>query len=237
MRGFIRVGTVLLSGLLGSACGQPAEAPGTGHELGAQQSALRIEPTWERTTGYFIEDFPYYRYYGDDDRDETWTSNVWDGRATDVQGRPIPGHVPGDTWFYTPDFGRGQVGSDGYLKGTYYWFRTQVELTNVAALQSLKLEDKFRPGRVVMNDGYVVFVNGIPVVGLLPSITKSLTTNGDPLYGTSIVRDASLPTEWSSEAFPIPLYKLREGTNEIAVLFEERYGGGGLGHLVLEAQY
>ncbi|WP_375758420.1 hypothetical protein [Corallococcus exercitus] len=237
MRGFVRAGAVLLSALIGSACGQPEREQGTRQELGSLESTLRIEPAWERTTGYFIEEVPYFRYYGDDDRDETWTSNAWDGRSQDVQGRQIPGHIPGDTWFYTPDLGQGQVGADGYLKGTYYWFRTQVELTNVAALKSLKLEDKFRPGRVVMNDGYVVFVNGIPVVGLLPGVTKSLVTGGDPLHGTSIVQDASLPTEWSSEAFPIPLYKLREGTNEIAVLFEERYGGGGLGHLVLDAQY
>lgn len=237
MQGIVRVGAVVLSCFIVSACGQSVSEADEGLELGTRESALRIDPAWERTTQHFVEDYPYFRYYGDNDVDETWTSAAWDGWGLDVQGRPIPGYMAGDTWFYTPDLGGGQVGSDGYLKGTYYWFRAQFELTNLAGLQSLTLEDKFHPGRIVLNDGIVVFVNGIPVPGLLPSITKSLVTNGDPLYGTGVAQDASLPTEWAVDAFPIPKYKLREGLNEVAVLFEERYGGGGLGHLVLNAQY
>jgi hypothetical protein len=60
-----------------------------------------------------------------------------------------------------------------------------------------------------------------PSTGLAycPAVTVHLSTGPGPGY--------------SFDGLSLPISALHDGTNEIAVMYEERYGAGGIDHLVL----
>ena len=80
-----------------------------------------------------------------------------------------------------------------------------------------------------MNDGLIVFLNGV-AQPIMPSVSAVVPSN--PQYGEGITRDDT-ETGWSFDGLSLPSDALQDGTNEIAVMFEERFGDGGLGHLEL----
>jgi hypothetical protein len=53
-----------------------------------------------------------------------------------------------------------------------------------------------------------------------------------PPQGTGLTRDDS-ETGWTFDGLAISRDAFHDGTNEIAVMFDERFGEGGLGHMVL----
>jgi hypothetical protein len=202
---------------------------GLGHlVLKEERDSVATYPAWERTTTAFLEDFPYLTHYARDSRTETWTGNAWDGPQYNTDGLLIPGYVANDTWFSTPDLGDGQ-------KSTYHWFRTTLEVSQLAQLQALLMYDKYSPTnrRLAVNEGMIVFVNGVPLTQRMPNVTLG---GNNPLYGTGLTRDTSSSTGWTFDTYAIPPSSLCGGRNEIAVLFGERHGAGGLGHLVLETR-
>jgi hypothetical protein len=160
----------------------------------------------------------------------TWTTDAWTGGATTdmpVDGAgPIPGFVPHDTWFWTYDR------SNCSAIGTTYWLRADVDIGPRANVRSVMLSDKYHPGRIAVNDGLVVFVDGAPQP-VMPNVAA--WGSGDPRYGAGLVRDDS-ETGWTFDALSIPVGSLHDGSNEIAIMFDERCGDGGLGHLVLTVE-
>jgi hypothetical protein len=216
-----------------------------------------IDPQWGRTSEYFLApfspdpDLQYYTantypLYNEDNSDAgssfTWTTvDAWNGPGTNdyVDGPgPIPGFIPNDTWFYTYD----RVG-DG-VTGTSYWFRANVDLGSLSSIGSIQIEDKFFPGVMAVNDGLILFLNGVPqqIMHCAPGDAATYLSPGlDADWSTGV---ATCPLEtfypqtgpgpgWAFVAPDLPLSALHDGTNEIAILFEERNGAGGLDHPVL----
>jgi hypothetical protein len=200
-----------------------------------------VDPAWQRTNEYFLAPAAPHsdlQYYADNtyplyDEDNsltgagfTWTTDAWNGPSTTdlpVDGpASIPDFVADDYWFQTYD----RAGCSAI--GTSYWFRADVDLGTIATLASVTLQDKFHPGRLTINDGIIVFVNGAP-----QPVMPDVSSQGSPTYGSGLVRDDT-ETGWSFDALPIALGALHDGTNEIAILYDERCGDGGLGHLVLD---
>jgi len=206
-----------------------------------QGNDVIVDPVWERSNEYFLApsapspDLQYYSantyplYEEDDSRagaSFTWTSTAaWNGPSTTdlpLDGSAsIPGFVPGDTWFWTRDR------ADCSALGTSYWFRATVDLGAKSNLTSVTLEDKYHPGRIAVNDGLVVFVDGQP-----QPVMPNVSSQGSPTYGAGLVHDDS-ETGWSFDALQVSTGALQDGRNEIAILYDERCGDGGLGHLVL----
>lgn len=156
------------------------------------------------------------------------TNDYQDGTAL------IPGFVANDTWFFTYD----RV-NDG-VTGTTYWFRANVDLGSLSQIASIQLQDKFFPGGLAVNDGLVVFLDGVPQAIMHCAAGDTATFLSPGLDANS----AGVPTcpletfypqtgpgpAWAFVAPDLPLSALHDGTNEIAILFEERNGTGGLDH-------
>jgi hypothetical protein len=211
----------------------------------ANPSSQTIDPAWQRTNEHILapsQPSPDLEYYAantyplfDEDNSPagssfTWTTDAWNGgESTDmpVDGSSIIANfVPNDTWFWTYD--RAQCSSNG----TTYWLRANVDLGPRDNVASVELSDKYHPGRIAVNDGLIVFVNGAPQP-VMPNVAAA--GSGDPRYGTGLVRDDS-ETGWTFDALSIPVGSLHDGSNEIAIMFDERCGDGGLGHLVLTVE-
>jgi hypothetical protein len=224
-----------------SSTSTASTSTGVGGNDGSKPETQTIDPTWERTNEYFLapsQPNPDLQYYGantsplfnDDDSPAgsgfTWTSsNAWNGPDTSdmpVDGTaPIPGFVAGDTWFWT-------LSRAGCTEtGTTYWFRANVDLGTIANLTALALTDKYHPGRLAVNEGLIVFVNGVPQP-VMPNV--SAVPQGP--YGATLTRDDT-ETGWSFASLPLSLDAFHDGSNEIAIMFDERCGDGGLGHLAL----
>jgi hypothetical protein len=217
------------SGSIGGGGGATSQG-GAGGTGGGGVTTVTVDPTWQRTDQYFLAIVPcgvYYaantaQLYNEDDTPAmggfTWTSSAWDGGDSAAQtGSPITGFVAADYWFKTFD----RV-NDG-MTGTHYWFRATVDVGQKANVVDLKLFDKYHPDDVTVNDGFSVFVNGAEVF-----YTK------DPGYLAQYFYDPSLSTQWAMPALSIPLQDFHDGANEIAVLYEERWNDGGLGHLQVQ---
>jgi hypothetical protein len=216
-------------------------APSASTTSAPQGNDVIVDPLWERSNEYFLApsapspDLQYYSantypLHEEDDSPAgasfTWTSTAaWNGPSTtDLSAdgaASITGFVPGDTWFWTHDR------ADCSALGTSYWFRATVDLGAKANLTSVTLEDKYHPGRIAVNDGLIVFVDGHP-----QPVMPNVAGQGSPKYGAGLVRDDS-ETGWSFDALQVSTDALQDGRNEIAVLYDERCGEGGLGHLVL----
>jgi hypothetical protein len=210
---------------------------GLGHLVLEARSnrVLYEEPNWERTVEPFFEAFPYLTYYANDGRARAWTSPAWTGPATNSDGHPIPHYVAGQTWFATADLAGSQPEP---RPSTYFWFRTTLQIRELAQLQSLRMYDHSSVNdvnkRLCLNEGMIVFVNGVPLMDRMPNVSRGAN---NPLYGTGLTRDTASPSGWTFDAYSIPVSSLREGSNEIAVLFGECYGAGGICRPVLEATY
>jgi hypothetical protein len=197
-----------------------------------------IDPAWQRSNEYFLApslpnaNLQYYAtntypLFHEDDSPAppafTWTTSAaWNGPSTTdmpVSGPgTIPGFVANDTWFWTRD----RVG-DG-VTGTTYWFRANVDLGTKTKLARVTLSDKYHPGRIAVNDGIIVFLNGV-AQPIMPNVSAST-------YAPGVMRDDT-ETGWSFDGVTLSLDALHDGLNEIAVMYDERFGEGGLGHLVL----
>jgi hypothetical protein len=196
-----------------------------------------LDPAWQRSNEYFLAPGPWasnvdlqyytantYPLYNQDNSAAgsafTWTtSDAWNGPGTTdmaLDGQSaIPGFVPGDYWFWECC----DVADDG-VTGTTYWFRANVDLGPLSSLVSVTLEDKYHPGQITLNDGMILFIDGVA------QPTMPNTGDADATHDSS-------ETGWSFPALPVSTSALHDGVNEIAVMYSDIYGDGGLGHLVL----
>ncbi len=226
------------------------ELPAFGDNSGAYSVTVNVEcpafsttvdPRWERTNEYFLapsEPTPDLEYYADntyslfheDDSPGgpafTWTTAAWNGPATTdmpVDGPgAIPGFVPGDTWFWTTD----RAGCTNI--GTTYWFRTRIDVGDASRLASVALTDKYHPHRLAVNDGIIVFVDGAP-----QPIAPNVSASPGGAYAATLLEDDT-ETGWSFAELPLAPSAFHDGVNEVAILFDERCGDGGLGHLAFD---
>jgi hypothetical protein len=236
-----------------SASASPTASSSDGPDAGATSSAgdagspppsgtSTLDPQWQRSNEYFLAPGPWsspdLQYYTantfplHDANNQpagasfTWTTSAWNGPPTsDLPGGgtvvnasavPIPGFVAGDYWYWQCC----DVADDG-VTATTFWFRANVDLGTPAGLSSVMLQDKYHPGRITLNDGMMVFIDGVAQ----PTV---LSTFGGP----GATPDGS-ETGWSFDALSLPPSAFHDGSNEIAVMFSNRAGDGGLGHLVV----
>jgi len=196
-----------------------------------------LDPAWQRSNEYVLAPGPWasnvdvqyytantYPLYDQNNSPAgsafTWTtSDAWNGPGTSdmaLDGQSaIPGFVPGDYWFWECC----DVADDG-VTGTTYWFRANVDLGPLSSLVSVTLEDKYHPGQITLNDGMILFIDGVA------QPTMPNTGDADATHDSS-------ETGWSFPALPVSTSALHDGVNEIAVMYSDIYGDGGLGHLVL----
>jgi hypothetical protein len=234
-----------ISGTATSSVGGTGTMGGDGGATSTPNTTI-IDPQWERTNEHFLAafgpgpDLEYYPsnsypLYNEDNAPAgaafTWTSTeTWNGPNGWGNG-PIPGFIPDETWFYTYD----RVG-DG-MTSTVYWFRANVDLGPKSALTSVTLSDKWHAGHITVNDGLIVFLNGArqQIMPCAPGGTPtylSPSLGDDPSTGCPL-DDVVYPTGPAFDGVSLPLSALQDGTNEIAVMYEEINGFGGLDHLVV----
>lgn len=180
----------------------------------ARAQTLVVSDSWERTSNFYVDqraDVVPATYYEVDGRSWSWIANdadVWNRSAGSYR------------YFYTDHFG--SCGSDG----THFWFRTTVGAPAGTAITGIRVADETDSSIIAVNDAAWVFVNGVPA-----GQSGLATPNGTARLGA-----ATQDIAWIDDSVVVDSALVDPDSNEVAVLFEEGCGFGGLGRLAIHLE-